>query len=741
MNSILQKLVVGQGCDTGEGGNGGASAQNPVSQLVDQVWRQQATGPSQQVGHGGHTERTAVMMNHGEHPDMFASMDPVQQMRLLEQQQQQRTQANSSGAAAAASFPAEQTRSGLQAHGAPMQQRIASNTTNGEGYSYEQEMMHALEHAWGEAQKASADPAQMRAHAPYTPNSYHPGQHMEQQLQWPTHYANMYSMMSQLPPQAQTLHYQQPAPPEAFSHAPTGQRSSEAQNDEVDLEREYERNLEEALGSHMQTGQSNTAPSEDVHDARRSQAARLAQQLREDPDERFANSELTDFLTRISLGYLKFDDTNGDVVHGAPTDGADALHSQVQSTSHTPTEPAVTSAPPINSSQQLENMWREALEQNDSEKIRETIHAMAEAAGQDAMNGGTEVDSNNMDQEMQDQLMKAWAEIASSEIDDWGDILSPPETRRHSSAAPTQTSSTSSPAAYDWRYDAQTLAQTSGTAEEHFQRGLHHLRNHENREAIHSFEAAVNLDETHSEAWRCLGQAHADNDDDRSAITCLHNAVHYDPFNLEARLAIGVSYLNEKNYSGALENLQAWAQHNPEFAGMDQDTLHQTRSAAENTMSDDLMQLMNSALETAPGDPQALIVQGLLYTLRMEYHTASQCFKEALKSAPTDYSLWNKFGATLTRSGRSQEALPAYQRALQLNPSYVRAQLNVGISQYNLGKYDEAVTAYLKALRINPEAKHLWSQVRLCFTCQGRYDLVAKTEKEDIGALGREFGV
>jgi tetratricopeptide (TPR) repeat protein len=165
-----------------------------------------------------------------------------------------------------------------------------------------------------------------------------------------------------------------------------------------------------------------------------------------------------------------------------------------------------------------------------------------------------------------------------------------------------------------------------------------------NREAIHSFEAAVHLDETHSEAWRCLGQAHADNDDDQSAITCLHNAVHYDPFNLEARLSLGVSYLNEKNYTGALQNLRAWAQHNPEFVGMDQEVLHQPSSVGDSTISNDLMQvsvhvgwkktstanemclifpsqLMDNALETAPGDPQALIVQGLLYTLRMEYQT------------------------------------------------------------------------------------------------------------------------
>lgn len=120
---------------------------------------------------------------------------------------------------------------------------------------------------------------------------------------------------------------------------------------------------------------------------------------------------------------------------------------------------------------------------------------------------------------------------------------------------------------------------------------------------------------------------------------------------------------------------------------------------------------------------------------------ASQKFKEALRASPSDYSLWNKFGATLTRSGRSREALPVYQRALQLNPAYVRAQLNIGISHYNLANYQDAVTSYLKALSTNPDAKHLWSHVRLCLTCLERYDLVAKTEAEDINTLRQEFGI
>jgi tetratricopeptide (TPR) repeat protein len=52
----------------------------------------------------------------------------------------------------------------------------------------------------------------------------------------------------------------------------------------------------------------------------------------------------------------------------------------------------------------------------------------------------------------------------------------------------------------------------------------------------------------------------------------------------------------------------------------------------------------------------------------------------------SDYSLWNKLGATLANSQRSEEALPAYHRALDLKPKYARGWLNLGISHANLSR-------------------------------------------------------
>jgi len=75
------------------------------------------------------------------------------------------------------------------------------------------------------------------------------------------------------------------------------------------------------------------------------------------------------------------------------------------------------------------------------------------------------------------------------------------------------------------------------------------------------------------------------------------------------------------------------------------------------------------------------VALGVLYNLSRDYEGAVTAFRVALQTRSTDYSLWNKLGATLANSGRSSDAIDAYQKALELKPNYMRAWVNMGISQ------------------------------------------------------------
>ncbi|CEG40627.1 TPR repeat-containing protein [Plasmopara halstedii] len=270
---------------------------------------------------------------------------------------------------------------------------------------------------------------------------------------------------------------------------------------------------------------------------------------------------------------------------------------------------------------------------------------------------------------------------------------------------------------------------------ENFQKGVEFFNSGYLNDAIFAFEAEVQQHPDNSEAWRMLGECHAENDEDKSAIICLERAVEEDPYNLSALLALGVSNVNELNPQGALRTLKAWVQHNPKFHGLK----IQVDDYSDGSLMDEVMQLMLQARAHDHSDSDVQVVLGVLYNVSKDYDAAVDSFKAATKLQPNAYALWNKIGATLANSARSLEAIPAYHRALELKPRYARGWLNLGISHANLGEYEKATKCYLQALCLNTRADHIWSYLRICFTCMERFDLVKIADTKDIAHFRQEF--
>jgi peroxin-5 len=227
-----------------------------------------------------------------------------------------------------------------------------------------------------------------------------------------------------------------------------------------------------------------------------------------------------------------------------------------------------------------------------------------------------------------------------------------------------------------------------------------------------AFEAAVQQNERHINAWTELGTCQAMNEKETPAIRAYEAALRLDDGHLPALMGLAVSYTNEGYDTQAYSSLERWLKKKYP-AVFDSAPPLPDSTFDRKAIHDRVTQLFIQAAMLVP-DGQAMDADvqlglGVLFYGDEEYDKAVDCFAAALDSSSTSTSpehlLWNRLGATLANSGRSEEAINAYERALTINPNFVRARYNLGVSCINIGCFREAAEHLLGALAMHKVAE------------------------------------
>lgn len=259
-------------------------------------------------------------------------------------------------------------------------------------------------------------------------------------------------------------------------------------------------------------------------------------------------------------------------------------------------------------------------------------------------------------------------------------------------------------------------------------------------EAALAFEAAVQKNPEHSEAWGRLGSCQAQNEKEDPAIRALERCITIDPNNLTALMNLAVSYINESYENAAYSTLEKWISTKyPEI--VDKARIQEPKLENEDRyqLHSRVTELFLRAAQLSPAganmDADVQDGLGVLFYGSEDYEKAIDCFTAAITARPNDPLLWNRLGATLANSDRSEEAIEAYSRALQLRPSFVRARYNLGVLCINIDCYHEAAQHLLTALSMDhtPEdndhanqSTNLYSTLKRVFSVMNRKDLEAK---------------
>jgi peroxin-5 len=230
-----------------------------------------------------------------------------------------------------------------------------------------------------------------------------------------------------------------------------------------------------------------------------------------------------------------------------------------------------------------------------------------------------------------------------------------------------------------------------------------------------AFEAAVQQNPNHVEAWVNLGSAQAQNEKETAAIRAHEHALKLDPANATALMGLAVSYTNEGYEAKAYRSLERWlaAKYpqvtSPASLSAPADLGYTDRAELHSGVTDSFIRAAQLSPDGEHMDPDVQVGLGVLFYGVEQFDKAIDCFQSALASSQMGtvnqrdqvHLLWNRLGATLANSGRPEEAVAAYQHALSINPNFVRARYNLGVSCININCYEEAASHLLAALDLH----------------------------------------
>jgi tetratricopeptide (TPR) repeat protein len=140
------------------------------------------------------------------------------------------------------------------------------------------------------------------------------------------------------------------------------------------------------------------------------------------------------------------------------------------------------------------------------------------------------------------------------------------------------------------------------------------------------------------------------------------------------------------------------------------------------------------AMKLAPGHPDVLFVQGVLYLSQRNWTQAQSVLEKAAQMDSNNARIFSALGMALTDQGKYEEAISPLEKSLQLDAGGTdgwETHWALGKAYYYRKQYDQALkTSQLALTESNGKAPQIELLVAQSLTAVGRYDDAAQTLRE-----------
>jgi tetratricopeptide (TPR) repeat protein len=179
----------------------------------------------------------------------------------------------------------------------------------------------------------------------------------------------------------------------------------------------------------------------------------------------------------------------------------------------------------------------------------------------------------------------------------------------------------------------------------------------------------------------------------------------------------------------------------PLLAPKAKEALDKGLQALNDNKLEQAQKFLDEALRLAPGHPDVLYAEGVIYLKRREWTKAQDVLEKATQLDPESARTFTALGMAFIDQGKYEQAIPPLERSLKLNPTSSETHWTLAKAYYSHQQYEAALKESQEALAEShgaaPEIELLVAQ---SLTAVGRYEDAAQALRDYLKNHPKESG-